>query len=737
MSNLIETKSLLAKLMATENIHIEQRKVSTASFDLNNRVLTVPVLNNDVDADTYDLFMGHEVGHALYTDIVDWQKALDNHENMSVLNVVEDFRIEKKIKYKYPGLKNVFIRAYNGLFARDFFKTAGKDLNGYNLIDRINLHCKVGANLNIKFSEQERALLNDLESVQTFDEGVLVQRKIVEFMKLHNEDEDDMDFDSMFPEDDEGDDSMEPPSNQDGEDGVGEKDDEKGTQSETDLDNQEQEEGADDAESNSKGAGETEEKPSEKGEQEKGEKESTGTKGAGEFEEEIRSLTDDAFKQNEQQLFDSERAESVYVNAPKVDLDKVIVDFKDLYKVYDHQISKRWDFGQNHGYDTEGFIQMRNSLNKTVSYLVKEFELRKNAEQMKKASTAKTGDLNLNKIFSYQFNEDIFKKLTVTSQGKSHGLVMFIDWSGSMSDHLYNTVKQLFNLVMFCKKVNIPYEVYAFSDAHGLCQEYSDIQIRRKNDLVVANHLRLLNILSSRMNASQFSKAASALVFVSKNINHYIQLFQLGGTPLNDTILAAMEVVPEFQKKNRLQIVNTVFLTDGESNGSVYYVDNHFGTSSIQRTAFVKHRYMNNEVVLRDEVTRHEVTIKGTDTASYTNAYIKLLKLRTNSNIIGFYLLSNFEAKRGIYKFYPNKYEKHDDLYSTFKKSKHLVVTSQGYDEYYLLKSDRPSWADEDEEDTFNVRGTSVKSIANAFAKHTGNKMNNRTVLNRFIGLIS
>lgn len=730
MSNLIETKSLLAKLMATENIHIEQRKVSTASFDLGSRVLTVPILNNDVDADTYDLFMGHEVGHALYTHFDDWKKAVDDGENMGILNVVEDFRIEKKIKYKYPGLKNSFIRAYTGLFKKDFFKTAGKDLNEYNFIDRINLHCKVGAALNIEFNDKERSLLNELESIQTFDDAIEIQRKIVDFMKS-NQDDDDDDFEFPDMENEDGEYSLEPP-NQDGEDGTGDKEDEKGTSSENKLDSEEQEEGDDESESNSKGAGETDPQG-----REKSEKDSSGRKGAGSYDEDIRSFTDEAFKENEYKLFDTNNAESIYVNTPKVDLDKVIVDFKDLYKMYDKQLSSRWDYGSSYcGYDTEGFIQMRNSLNKTVSYLVKEFELRKNAEQMKKASTAKTGDLNLNKIFSYQFNEDIFKKLTVTSQGKSHGLVMFIDWSGSMTDHLYNTVKQLFNLVMFCKKVNIPYEVYAFSDAHGLSEEYAYVQIRRKNDMIVSGHLRLLNILSSRMNASQFSKAASALVFVSKNVNHYVRLFQLGGTPLNDTILAALEVVPEFQKKNKLQIVNTVFLTDGDSNNSIARFNDNLSFSTIQRGAWYKGKYLQSNIVLRDTVTRHEVTIKGDDTVSHTNAYIKMLKLRTKSNIIGFYLLNNYEAKGRIYRFYPNEYNEHANLYSSFKKNKHLVVTSQGYDEYYLLKSDRPSMDDEDE-DTFEIKGTTTKSIVNAFAKHAGNKMNNRTVLNRFIGLIS
>ena len=56
---LIDTKSMLAKLMATENLKIEQRNVQTASFDIVNRILTVPTLDNKISSYLYDLFMGH------------------------------------------------------------------------------------------------------------------------------------------------------------------------------------------------------------------------------------------------------------------------------------------------------------------------------------------------------------------------------------------------------------------------------------------------------------------------------------------------------------------------------------------------------------------------------------------------------------------------------------------------------------------------------------------------------
>ena len=45
--------------------------------------------------------------------------------------------------------------------------------------------------------------------------------------------------------------------------------------------------------------------------------------------------------------------------------------------------------------------------------------------------------------------------------------MMLLDWSGSMSDTLMNTVEQLLNLISFVRKVNIPFEVYFFNSERG------------------------------------------------------------------------------------------------------------------------------------------------------------------------------------------------------------------------------------------------------------------------------
>ena len=86
-----ETKSQLAKLLATENIRIEHKKLPTAAFDPKNRVLYCPIWK-DMSGYMYDLLMGHEVGHALYTPADGWHDAAcSNGKNFkSFLNVINE-----------------------------------------------------------------------------------------------------------------------------------------------------------------------------------------------------------------------------------------------------------------------------------------------------------------------------------------------------------------------------------------------------------------------------------------------------------------------------------------------------------------------------------------------------------------------------------------------------------------------------------------------------------------------
>ena len=66
-----EIKSQLAKLLATEDLVVEHKQVETASFNVETRVLILPLWEKASNS-VYDMLVGHEVGHALFTPNDDW-----------------------------------------------------------------------------------------------------------------------------------------------------------------------------------------------------------------------------------------------------------------------------------------------------------------------------------------------------------------------------------------------------------------------------------------------------------------------------------------------------------------------------------------------------------------------------------------------------------------------------------------------------------------------------------------
>ena len=208
MNEVQTTKSLLAKLLASENLTVEHGNFSTASFDVKNRVIHLPVFKY-MSGSIYDLMVLHEVGHALYTPLEGLHSAdsIDGPGFKSYLNVVEDARIEKKIKRKFPGGAKPMTEGYRQLVSEDFFGTRGIDLNKLNLIDRINLHYKMGASAGIAFNETEQVFIDEMDHAETFDEVFDIAKRLFQFSQENESQTDFQDLSHLSPYGDESDDS--------------------------------------------------------------------------------------------------------------------------------------------------------------------------------------------------------------------------------------------------------------------------------------------------------------------------------------------------------------------------------------------------------------------------------------------------------------------------------------------------------------------------------------------------
>ena len=158
-----EIKSQLAKLLATEDLVVEHKNIETACFNVHTRVLTLPMWQQ-ASGQVYDMLVGHEVGHALYTPDNDWFRSRNIPPQF--VNVVEDVRIEKLMKRRYLGISKTFYRGYQELAEEDFFQIADENLNTMNLADKANLHFKIGNFVDIDFSSQESVLIDKIANTE-------------------------------------------------------------------------------------------------------------------------------------------------------------------------------------------------------------------------------------------------------------------------------------------------------------------------------------------------------------------------------------------------------------------------------------------------------------------------------------------------------------------------------------------------------------------------------------------
>jgi hypothetical protein len=423
-----EVKGMLAKLLATEDIIIEHKKVSTACFNVHTRVLTLPLwkASNNV----IDLLCAHEVGHSRETPNIDW---MEEHKiPQQFVNIVEDARVEKLMKRKYAGLAKTFYNGYKELHEDDFFQIADEDVSIMNLADRTNLYFKVGNFIPLDFNPEEMEIVNLIAATETFADALVAAKELYNYCKKEKEQQDNS-------QETQGD--SQSPANEILESNDSSSDQEEGN------DNSQSEQPSDESYG---GTAQGDQIPQSSNQQE---------------DPEVRTV--DSLESKIKDLVNIDGNENVYVEVPQVNLDTLIGKNFDVHKDIDASFKFQQDNRPTEKLFEDVDLQFKKfkvSAQKEVNYLVKEFECRKAADSYARASTSRTGVLDTARLHSYKFNEDLFKKVTVIPDGKNHGLVFILDWSGSMSHVMLDTCKQLFNLVWFCKKVSIPFEVYAFTN---------------------------------------------------------------------------------------------------------------------------------------------------------------------------------------------------------------------------------------------------------------------------------
>ena len=715
----MKASDLSARLLATENLSVIRARARTASFDIKSRVLTLPMWK-DMTPEIEDMLIGHEVGHALYTLDQYMDPIKENPQMMSYLNVIEDVRIEKLIKRKYPGLRKRMNEGYKQLNDRDFFGTKTvQDFTELLLIDKINLYFKAGFQCGVTFSPDEKEFVNRAERTESVEDVIALAHDVYAFSKQQaeerkqqmqsqpseegddDEEYDDMDFD---PELDDEFDEQEDNSNV-----------KPFKSSKPTKQNDDKSDVGDDLESKTERA----------------------------FSNKLEDLADDS-TEYKYWKFDTD-----YFHDPVIGYKQILNETKspdtwDEDKLDRH--TRYMDEDQLAQFKTNQmseFNQFKTDSIRTVNYLVKEFEMKKSAQMHKRAMVSKIGSLDMKKVYAYKLQDDLFKRVTSLPQGKNHGMILLVDWSGSMADVLQDTMKQVINLAMFCNRVQIPYRVFAFTtdyvDMRNSTPEAHHAWRTAKREstdlLATAEGFHLLEFFSNKMTTTEFNSMARRVLDYRF---HWNEGYNTGGTPLNEGLIYCYKHLGTYIKNNGIEKMTFITLTDGEGGALSSYSTGRLDDS---RTEIVNNQYKRIKVkhLIKDEVTQKTYQLQRKSTEQ-TETILRMIKDRYNLSLVGFHICQNRgrDLRDILNSNLPNYQGDHNLLIENWKKefrnAGFASVKNTGRDELFLI----PQSSTKIQEGSLDVKAAAnAKSIAKDFSKFLNVKKTSRVLLNRFVSLVA
>ena len=755
LSQVTRARDACARLMATENISVvHDPAMHTATFDTVSRTLTLPVWK-DCPSDVYDMLVAHEVGHALYTPegskrLIEAIKDIDPRRpqfSKMLLNICEDARIERFIKNKYPGVGRSFARGYEWMMGKDFFQIKGQNIAGLNLPDRVNLYFKPGlyGHVSIPFNAAEQAVVDQVAAANTFDQMIEAAKALYALSQKQQENENEQRYDQSQSQSSEG-------NGEDGDqDGNGE------SQSDQQGDGQGKSSDQNDKQQGSK--------PSNNGTSDNGSKDRGSKSDFG------QKSTQDSMEQSLRKMCDDNSMPISNCNIPDQNLDKIVYPFKDIaadIAAFEKDFasicaSKGADTLQHRGGKSPEarLTEFTRENRSAILTMVRRFEMKMNADVARRTSESRSGTINMSRIHSYKLIDDIFLTNSEVAAGKNHGVVFYLDWSSSMNCSLHNTVKQLLNMTEFCKALNIPFDVYAFSTmpvaAAGKKGDRWGSKIQEEmypglekdpNGMSIGSCFGLLHFLSSSMSKGEYRTVAAWLLEFSAynqgllkmdySSNYYTALhnkvnhLSLDGTPLDNAVLSAFKIVPKFKAKYNLQVVTCCILTDGEACGDCLNRKSGYNSKT--------QRYTSGRGIVTLNGKRYCTADGKRDTIPSWCFLMEVLKNAYGVNTMGIFLADGgaqrmngiiegyFENAFGVtFKTNATHLAAYSAAVEMLKDEDFAVVPRGGFDKFLLIRAGNEIVNAADVLDKVDAGDT--RAAGNAFRKGMSKRLTSRNLL--------
>jgi len=689
--------SIFAKALASENLSFSfSSEAETASFDVKSRHLVMPIWN--VSETVQTMLIAHEISHALWTPYELSRTLLDEAEAegynidklQRIANMIEDVRIEKLMKVKFPGTRRDFFLGYKEINDLDLFKFNEMDLTQIALIYRLNIHFKWGVLgfIDVKLSEDEQEIADMVDNVATFEQ-VMVLAKFL--------------YGSP---------------------------DSKGKKPHQ-------------AKTNSNGEGTPEDG---EGEDmfEKGLRGTLSPKGS-KFTSNTVVLT--GLKNLNEQIISTDRLTTSF--------------FEKQYET--HTINEP---------DLAAYRTFVRESDAFVRQLVAQFERKKAADEIRRERPKQTGQLNLDRLHQYKTHDDIFLSKIVKKDGKNHGIVFMIDFSGSMSETIQHAYLQVLQLVWFCEKAKIPFEVFAFTDIaeyylipQGKCEkdENGFRKFRNQDDNLSRNcknamqygDARLINLASSRDDATKRERLLCLIyeAYVAAGRSQP-NLLRLGGTPTVECVAIVSQFMKEWVAANNIQIPTLMVVTDGEPNG--FQIKD-------STDMYGQHSDDFSSVTVTNDILETVSMIKKSNYYSLSNDVIGTmldsLRQKLNTRVVGMFVGGKALGQHEFQRFCVVDQERIDakeayragkirpDMFSVDQSERYIAAMEiyknegcllahkdafTGYDEFFLIKTPKIV----KDEDAIATSGTFTK-IKNTFIKTMGKRAGSRVFLSRYVDIVS
>lgn len=550
---------LLAKLLSSENISVVRKSCNTASFNLVDRVLTIPIFKDGMIIELEHMFIGHEVGHALKTDRVIHKNFFDIEENkkyFDAINITEDVRIDNLIKQEYPGLRRDYIIGLAEIKRMDFFRINSNPLSELSFMDRVNIFFKGYPEVYLTFTNEEYELVKRIENSSSQEESQLLGVELYDMSVVENKEK-----------------------------------------------------------LNSKSKGDIEEVS--------GDTNQVSDDKTEEVHPECK--TQKALDEQMSKLLAEDDMEIISI-VPECDTD--LESF--IFPVA--QVLNTFPFIK----DRElVFNKLKSDLDVEISYLVKEFDMKKAATRYANQQVSKSGKLDVSKLYKYKFDSEIFKNVVTVKDDKNHGLIFLLDWSGSMKTVLSLVLRQLYMLTTFCRRVNIPFKVYAFAENRKARATGTDYTHKAFSKLPLSKIMafRLIEFFNSDMSEVEYNLMYKRLIAIIPNLNLLEgTVYTLGSTPLNSSLVWMYFFLPKFKAKYNIEKMTLMVLSDGESHP----VCDNSSLDNALRASFDKYSYgkRNTFFSVISPVTAIEYPFEDVDGK----------KLSLNGNLYGKFLPSTFET---------------------------------------------------------------------------------------------